>query len=132
MKSVMRVTLMLLAIQACTSIVWSQAPAAAKVRKPQMSDTIKANIYADNTFMLYIKAAKGTGSPETTEKRNEPTKQTNPDSVPGAWLTVFRRRSCRGQAEHYLYAVRRSKLEWPVGSNAPRCACIQRRNFLHA
>ena len=54
MKSVMRVTLMLLAIQACTSIVWSQAPAAAKVRKPQMSDTIKANIYADNTFMLYI------------------------------------------------------------------------------
>ncbi|MFO1021774.1 MAG: hypothetical protein U0903_13905 [Planctomycetales bacterium] len=26
----------------------------AKVRKPQMSDTIKANIYADNWFMLYI------------------------------------------------------------------------------
>jgi len=25
-----------------------------KVRKPQMSDTIKANIYADNTFVLYI------------------------------------------------------------------------------
>jgi hypothetical protein len=25
-----------------------------KVRKPQMSDTIKANIYADNWFILYI------------------------------------------------------------------------------
>ncbi len=27
---------------------------AAKIRKPQMSDTIKANMYADNWFMLYI------------------------------------------------------------------------------
>ena len=63
MKSVMRVTLMLLAIQACTSIVWSQAPAAAKVRKPQMSDNIKANIYADNTFMLYINGGQGGGQP---------------------------------------------------------------------
>lgn len=42
-------------------IAWAQ-PAAArrppapsgKVRKPQMSDTIKSNIYADNWFMLYI------------------------------------------------------------------------------
>lgn len=33
---------------------WAQGTAPAKVRKPQMSDTIKANIYADNWFMLYI------------------------------------------------------------------------------
>ena len=30
------------------------APPAGKIKKPQMSDTIKANIYADNWFMLYI------------------------------------------------------------------------------
>ncbi|QOV91233.1 hypothetical protein [Humisphaera borealis] len=29
-------------------------PQTAKPRKPQMSDTIKANVYADNWFMLYI------------------------------------------------------------------------------
>lgn len=33
----------------------SQTPSAAKIRKPQMSDTIRANVYADNQFMLYIK-----------------------------------------------------------------------------
>ncbi len=31
-----------------------KAGTAAKVRKPQMNDTIKANVYADNWFMLYI------------------------------------------------------------------------------
>ncbi len=30
------------------------SPSAAKPRKPQMSDTTKANMYADNWFMLYI------------------------------------------------------------------------------
>lgn len=30
------------------------APSAVKIRKPQMSDTIKANVYADNWFILYI------------------------------------------------------------------------------
>ncbi|MEZ6057054.1 MAG: hypothetical protein R3C01_10150 [Planctomycetaceae bacterium] len=29
-------------------------PPGGKIRKPQMSDTIKANIYADNWFILYI------------------------------------------------------------------------------
>ncbi len=29
-------------------------PAGGKVRKPSMSDTIKANMYADNWFMLYV------------------------------------------------------------------------------
>lgn len=39
-------------------IAWAQMPkgtgTAVKIRKPQMSDTIKANMYADNWFMLYI------------------------------------------------------------------------------
>lgn len=43
---------------ALPSLCWSQSPAKSpqggKVRKPQMSDTIKANIYADNNFVLYI------------------------------------------------------------------------------
>lgn len=37
--------------------VFAQLPAPAtsgKIRKPQMSDTIKANMYADNWFMLYV------------------------------------------------------------------------------
>lgn len=40
---------------------WAQKPAdrpspgvPGKLKKPQMSDTIKANVYADNWFMLYI------------------------------------------------------------------------------
>ncbi len=32
----------------------SQPPSAAKVRKPSMNDTIRANIYGDNAFVLYI------------------------------------------------------------------------------
>ncbi len=31
-----------------------QPPREAKIRKPQMSDTIKANMYADNSFQLFI------------------------------------------------------------------------------
>jgi hypothetical protein len=33
---------------------WAQPNGSPKIRKPQMSDTIRANIYADNSFMLYI------------------------------------------------------------------------------
>lgn len=34
---------------------WASAQgSAAKIRKPQVSDTIKANVYADNWFILYI------------------------------------------------------------------------------
>ncbi len=33
---------------------WAQAPSGGKVRKPSMADTVKANIYGDNTFVLYI------------------------------------------------------------------------------
>jgi hypothetical protein len=43
-------------------VAWTQDPGKrpqdpgtpAKLRKPQMSDTIKANVYADNWFVLYI------------------------------------------------------------------------------
>jgi hypothetical protein len=42
------------------ALAWAQrpsdqpAPKVEKLRKPQMSDTIKANMYADNWFVLYI------------------------------------------------------------------------------
>lgn len=32
----------------------AQSLASAKIRKPQMSDTVRVNVYADNSFMLYI------------------------------------------------------------------------------
>lgn len=42
----------------CAVIGMAQQPTkpapGGKVRKPQMSDTIKANVYADNWFMLYV------------------------------------------------------------------------------
>lgn len=42
----------------CAVISMAQQPTkpaqSGKVRKPQMSDTIKANVYADNWFMLYV------------------------------------------------------------------------------
>ena len=47
--------IMFTALIGTTSLVSAQGPAqGAKVRKPQMSDTIKANIYADNSFVMYI------------------------------------------------------------------------------
>lgn len=33
---------------------WGQPPSSGKVRKPSMTDTVKANIYGDNTFVLYV------------------------------------------------------------------------------
>lgn len=54
MQPVMRITLTLLMTLSWAANTSGQAPAATKIRKPQMSDTIKANIYADNTFMLYV------------------------------------------------------------------------------
>ncbi len=38
----------------CLWIVVSTANAQRPPRKPRMNDTIKANIYADNSFQLYI------------------------------------------------------------------------------
>lgn len=46
------------AIFLCGWLAWGQGPRekppGGKIKKPQMSDTIKANMYADNWFMLYI------------------------------------------------------------------------------
>lgn len=53
MKIIMRLAALLMLLP-CPASAWSQSPDAAKLRKPQMSDTIKANVYADNTFVLYI------------------------------------------------------------------------------
>src|SRR3954469_25875056 len=42
------------------ALAWAQrssdhpAPKVGTLRKPQMSDTIKANVYADNWFILYV------------------------------------------------------------------------------
>ncbi|MFO0910141.1 MAG: hypothetical protein U0794_17655 [Isosphaeraceae bacterium] len=49
----------LLAVLSSTLLAVPQRPSPArgaqgKIRKPAMSDTIKANVYADNWFMLYI------------------------------------------------------------------------------
>lgn len=41
-------------LTAASFVSAQERPAGGKVRKPQMSDTIQANIYADNTFILYI------------------------------------------------------------------------------
>ena len=52
-----RVTTMTAAVVALALswFAWGQGPASGgKLRKPQMADTIKANVYADNWFMLYI------------------------------------------------------------------------------
>jgi hypothetical protein len=54
MRFKLRFVMTLMTWMTMASSSWSQTPEAAKVRKPQMSDTIKANVYADNTFMLYI------------------------------------------------------------------------------
>lgn len=55
-----RQSLLLLLIPLAISgmFAWAQLPrgtnAVGKLRKPQMTDTVKANMYADNWFMLYI------------------------------------------------------------------------------
>ena len=47
MKTAVRFSLAMVSTLSCVSDGLSQTPAGTKVRKPQMSDTIKANIYAD-------------------------------------------------------------------------------------
>lgn len=54
LKFAVRVAAAAIALLFCISNAWCQTPVATKIRKPQMSDTIKANMYADNSFMLYI------------------------------------------------------------------------------
>lgn len=49
-----------IAMVVCAAVSWAQRPSdsptplAGKLRKAQMSDTIKANVYADNWFVMYI------------------------------------------------------------------------------
>ena len=37
----------------CVGLAWAQPPAVG-IRKPQLADTIRANVYADNWFQLYV------------------------------------------------------------------------------
>jgi hypothetical protein len=48
------VCLSLLAVSACDSSAQTQPEGRGGIRKPSMNDTIKANVYADNWFILYI------------------------------------------------------------------------------
>ncbi len=54
MRIVLRSVLCLTCVLGIGVSAWGQPPGGVKVRKPSMSDTIKANIYGDNTFVLYI------------------------------------------------------------------------------
>lgn len=58
MKRLMTATAFFVAMFLCGWLAWGQGPqekpSGGKIKKPQMSDTIKANMYADNWFMLYI------------------------------------------------------------------------------
>lgn len=53
MRHLIPLTVILIVLCGST-VVHSQSPSSARIRKPQMSDTIRANVYADNSFMLYI------------------------------------------------------------------------------
>jgi hypothetical protein len=60
MKQLTRMTASLCVILGAVLLVWAQRPedrqesGVNRIRKPQMSDTVKANVYADNWFILYI------------------------------------------------------------------------------
>jgi hypothetical protein len=48
------ICLSLLVVSACDSLAQQQPESRGGIRKPSMNDTIKANVYADNWFILYI------------------------------------------------------------------------------
>jgi len=58
MKRSITAPVIFIAMFLCAWLAWGQGPKekppGGKIKKPQMSDTIKANIYADNWFILYI------------------------------------------------------------------------------
>ncbi len=54
MKSILRIALCLTCALGIGVSAWGQTQSGGKVRKPSISDTIRANIYGDNTFVLYI------------------------------------------------------------------------------
>lgn len=43
-----------LLLTAALPSLFAQAPSTKRIRKPSMDDTIRANVYADNTFELYV------------------------------------------------------------------------------
>ena len=53
MKRLITMTILIVA-SAFGSNACGQAPAQRSVRKPRIEDTVKANVYADNSFKLYI------------------------------------------------------------------------------
>lgn len=54
MRIILRTAVCLSCALSMSLTVWGQSPGGGKIRKPSVSDTVKANIYADNTFVLYI------------------------------------------------------------------------------
>lgn len=62
MKRYFQLTALLGVLSTAGLIAWAQKPGdrppppsgGSKIKKPQMADTVKANMYADNWFMLYI------------------------------------------------------------------------------
>ncbi|RLT07921.1 MAG: hypothetical protein DWI21_08860 [Planctomycetota bacterium] len=62
MKRTFQIALMFAAVSGAALFAWAQKPgdrppppgAPGKIKKPSMADTVKANMYADNWFMLYI------------------------------------------------------------------------------
>ena len=51
---VLAILISTLAISACVPAQDGSGKSTAKIRKPSMTDTVKANMYADNWFVLYI------------------------------------------------------------------------------
>lgn len=60
MKRILSALAVMVFISGAGVFVWAQRPndrppsGGSKIRKPQMADTVQANMYADNWFMLYI------------------------------------------------------------------------------
>ena len=62
MKRTLQIVAVLAVLSGAALFAWAQKPgdrppppgASGKIKKPQMADTVKANMYADNWFMLYI------------------------------------------------------------------------------
>ena len=62
MKRTLQIVAVLAVLSGAALFAWAQKPgdrppppgAPGKIKKPQMADTVKANMYADNWFMLYI------------------------------------------------------------------------------
>ncbi len=54
MRQVVRSALCLSFALSLSMPAWGQPPSGGRVRKPSITDTVKANIYGDNTFVLYI------------------------------------------------------------------------------